>query len=386
MAVNQTGSTTPGTPPEEPQSALIEFATLLIRRGRVLVGLPLASMVAAILVSFLLPAAYTVDSRFIPEAGGSNAGRLAGLAAQFGVDIAGGDAAEPLDFYVELLESRELLRTAALTEYRFADQDGDTLHGDLVTLLGADAETADQRIRDTVEELEERVSVTTDPESRILTLTTTAAWPELALALNSRLLALVSEFNLERRQSRAASERRFLETRVAETTRDLRNAEATLERFLSDNRRYAESPQLTFEFNRLSRQVDLQRQLYTSLAQAFEQARVDEVRNTPVITVLDPPRGPAKQTSPRILVNGVLGLLLGALFAAVYVLVSELLDGARRQNPEDFERLRQVTRSFVPRIRRRAAAAPESPAEASSPAEAEARARARDGAAFVASE
>ncbi|HEX6588883.1 MAG TPA: GNVR domain-containing protein [Longimicrobiales bacterium] len=336
---------------DEKPNALIEFVSMLLRHGRILVGVPLAAMVAAVLVSFLMPARYTAGSRFIPEAGSSSSGRLAGLAAQFGVDIGAGESSEPLDFYVELLESRELLRTAALTTYRFADQEGDSVAGDLVTLLRADAETPDERLRDTVERLEELVSVTTDPESRILTLTTSAPWPELALSLNARLLELVSEFNLERRQSRAAAERRFLETRVAETTRELRDAEATLERFLSDNRRYTESPQLTFEYNRLNRQVELQRQLYTSLAQAFEQARVDEVRNTPVITVLDPPRGPAKQTAPRVLVNGVLGLVLGALLAAAYVLVRELIDGARRQSPEDFDRLRAVTRDLLPRRR-----------------------------------
>ncbi len=48
-----------------------------------------------------------------------------------------------------------------------------------------------------------------------------------------------------------------------------------------------ESP--LFEHDRLERPVSMRQELVTAMAQAYEQARVDEVRNTPVITVIDQP-------------------------------------------------------------------------------------------------
>ena len=48
-----------------------------------------------------------------------------------------------------------------------------------------------------------------------------------------------------------------------------------------------ESP--IFGHDRLERQVSVRQELVTAMAQAYEQARVDEVRNAPVITVIDQP-------------------------------------------------------------------------------------------------
>ena len=74
----------------------------------------------------------------------------------------------------------------------------------------------------------------------------------------------------------------------------------------------ANSPQLTFENDRLERQVFMRQELVTAMAQAYEQARIDEVRNTPLITVIDRPE-PAALPDPRWLLEIVLGLSLGMM-------------------------------------------------------------------------
>ena len=104
---------------------------------------------------------------------------------------------------------------------------------------------------------------------------------------------MVSHFNLLTRQTRAGAERRFVEARLQEAADSLRLVENRHKAFLQANRDFRNSPQLKFENDRLERDVQFQQQLYTSLAQSFEQARIDEVRNTPVITVLEPPDLPA---------------------------------------------------------------------------------------------
>ena len=331
------------TAPVENQRTLLDLLGLIVRHRAVLFGLPVVACITAVALSFLLPRRYAVESRFTPESENSQASRLMGLAAQFGVSLGGAQSGESLDFYAELMESGELLRSAVLTEYRFAgDGASDSLAGNLVDLLEIEGRTADERVRNAVDELDDLVAVRPDPTANIISVTTAAPWPELAVLINQRLLELVNEFNLQRRQSRAAAERQFLEARVAEAERDLIQAEAAQERFLSENRRYSESPQLTFEHGRLSRRVDLLQQVYTTLAQGYETARVDEVRNTPVITVMDEPRGPARQTAPRPLVNGLLGGLLGILLAVTIVVVREVIDSARRRDAERFEEVRQA--------------------------------------------
>ena len=301
-----------------------EYLDLVRRYRRLLIGLPMLGLAGAVVVSLIMPKRFTVESRFMPESSGPDVSRLAGVAAQFGFDLPTGETGESVDFYAELLESHDLLRNVVLTEYTVPTR-RDTLHGNLVTLLDIGGDTPAERTRNAVDVLDDLVSVRPDPGAKMVSVRTSARWPELSVAINQRILALLNEFNMERRQSRAAAERAFLESRVREAESDLTSAEGSLERFLSENRRYRESPQLTFEFGRLQRRVDLRQQVYTALAQGYEQARVDEVRNTPVITVIDEPRGPARQTAPRLLVNAFLGLLLGGFVALTYVLARELL-------------------------------------------------------------
>ena len=135
---------------------------------------------------------------------------------------------------------------------------------------------------------------------------------------------------------------------------ELRDAEAGLESFLQRNRRYQDSPQLVVEFGRLQRRVELRQQVANSLSQAFEQSRIEEVRNTPVVTIVERPEGaakPARTLRQAALVGGVLGGLatLGFIFAL------ELLRAQGELDPSSNERLReQLRRVFRFSARQRA--------------------------------
>ena len=65
------------------------------------------------------------------------------------------------------------------------------------------------------------------------------------------MLDLVSEFNLEKRQSQAAAERKFTEERSEQARTELLDAENRLQRFLQRNRDFGNDPSLTFERDRL---------------------------------------------------------------------------------------------------------------------------------------
>ena len=337
------------------QPSLIRLVAHMVRRRRLLIGLPLVAALAALGVSLLLPRLYTVEARFTPEQGRSGMSpQLAGIASQFGVNLGSlGDETESLDFYAELLESHELLRAAVLTSYGFRPQpDADSVRGSLVELLEIEADTEDEAIFEAVEELDDLVTVRADHAAGIISLEVSAPWPELSVLLGERLLDLVNRFNLERRQTRAAAERAFLDERIQEKERELRAAESDLEAFLLQNRRY-QDPQLRFQEERLQRMVDLRQQVYVVLAQELEQARLAEVRNTPVITVLDHPRPPAERTSPNYVLNVALGLLLGGLLAVGAILGGDLLRYARRTHPREFADLEAATRDAMGRAGRR---------------------------------
>src|SRR6266566_2346757 len=103
----------------------LEFVNVLLRRRRVVVGLPVAAALVTAALSLLVPATYTATTTFVPEAGrGSRVpAGLAGIASQVGVTL-GGDASQSPQFYADLVQSRELMERVLLARYAFASTRG----------------------------------------------------------------------------------------------------------------------------------------------------------------------------------------------------------------------------------------------------------------------
>jgi uncharacterized protein involved in exopolysaccharide biosynthesis len=344
--------TTPAPQGAADEMTLTDLAARLLRYPRLVVVLPLALGVAS-LVYFLLFGSYVSQSSFSPEQAQFNLSALAGLAAQFGANlrIPTGNQDESVDFYEELLKSPELLATVAYETYRFPKHEGeaDTVSLTLVELYGITGDTRDERTAKIVKRLQGRVSVSSDLRANTVALTVKAPYSELAKLINRRMLDFVNDFNLKTRQSQASAERKFIEQRMVQAQGELKAAEDSMQRFLEKNRTYQSSPRLTFEAARLQRRVDLHQQVYVTLAQAYEQARVEEVRNTPVITIIDEPELYAKRSRSPVLM-GILGLFGGLVLAMAIALGQEYLIGERERDPEGYRRLRDLWHSSMSRL------------------------------------
>src|SRR5207247_11431524 len=168
--------------------------------------------------------------------------------------------------------------------------------------------------------------------------------PYLAAQVNQRLLDLLNEFNLRSRQTRAGQERQFVEQRLEEVRGDLRKAEDRLADFMRRNRQYASSPELSFQHDRLSREVSIQQQLFVSLAQSYEQAKIEEVRNTPVISVVERPEVPARP-DPRFLgVKAILALLVGGLLGLLGAMAREFVSRRRAMEATAYDQFQEERR------------------------------------------
>jgi uncharacterized protein involved in exopolysaccharide biosynthesis len=167
------------------------------------------------------------------------------------------------------------------------------------------------------------------------------------------MVDLVNRFNLERRQSNASQEREFIEGQLSRAESALHAAEDSLRRFLEQNRNYQNSPSLRFRHERLQRRVSLRQQVFSSLSESYQQARIDEVRNTPVITVVQPPELPARPDPRQLLLKGALGLVLGGMLGVFGAFGHEMMTATRQRDPDDyaeFERLKQEARDELARI------------------------------------
>ncbi|HEV2642063.1 MAG TPA: GNVR domain-containing protein [Candidatus Elarobacter sp.] len=145
-----------------------------------------------------------------------------------------------------------------------------------------------------------------------MALKVTTPHPELSQQLASRIVDELDSLNLRTQQGRATPERQFIEQRMAIAEGELHQAENRLAAFLESNRQFA-TPQLQLDRDRLNRDVAMRQQLYTALVEAYQRARIDEVRNMPAITVLEPAEQPYAPDSRRVVSTIVIGLAFGTV-------------------------------------------------------------------------
>jgi uncharacterized protein involved in exopolysaccharide biosynthesis len=166
------------------------------------------------------------------------------------------------------------------------------------------------RVDRAVELLRKRIAASANVKTGVVSISATAKEPALARAIVERAVAAIAAFNLERRKAQAAAERDFAEQRLVEAEAELRQAENRQEQFLQGNATVV-SPRLRLEADRLGREVAMRQAVYTTLAQSYEQARIDAVRDTPVLTMIERPVVPAEPDGRGLARAVILGLFAG---------------------------------------------------------------------------
>lgn len=325
---------------------VVSFVALIVRYARAFVIAPMLAAVIAMAVGYWMGYKYVSTTVLKPQLTAISASGLASVASQFGFSLAGLGSEESLDFYVALVRSRSVLESVALTEFAFSveqEEGADRRAGTLAPLLGIEEDDPEERLKEAVEWLEDAVRVSADLDAGFVTIEVTAPGEGFSEQLGRRLLEVVSDFNLGNRQNRAQQERIFVEDRMHQARKDLEAAEQAMEAFLDSNRLFRSSPQLTFEHQRLQRRLDLQQQLFVSLSQAYEQARIEEVRNTPVLTVIEPPEGSA-EIATGLVSRGLFGFAAGLLLVATAVVLRELLARFRTSDPDEYQAVVRLLR------------------------------------------
>lgn len=310
--------------------SLVAVASVLLRRRRIILALAITLPVISGAYHLLKPRTYTVTSSFIVRA--NNQGGAAGLAAQLGVDVGGVDVSQSPIFYATLVRTPDVLMRLADSSFATSDDPKPRALADIWEITERDPRLR----RDAVVKALQTV-VTSSIPSRLdlVSVSVTTRDPLLSRELAEAMLVQINRFNLLTLQSRAGAERRFSEGRMLEVQGELRTAESALQRFLEDNRQDYLSPALTIEKSRLGRKVELLQQTYSTLATSFERARIDEVRDTPLITVIQRPMSPSLPDPRGTVSSVILMFFLGLLGGAALAFMLEALSWMRLSEDED---------------------------------------------------
>ncbi len=313
-------------------------------------GLTLASLL--LIGTFFFKRQYRATAKFSPESGsaGRVSGSLADLASQFQLDL-GSQGIKPLPYYSVVLRSdviidRVLDSKLDLPEYPST----------LWDYLEPQFSHSDSLPREKVRKwLRDRVAVTADNRATTMDLAVTLPDRRVAAVAVNNFLKALNAFNSSSRASQARARREYLEHALTMQFDSLRRTEDSLQVFLERNRSYRDSPALEFQQTRLRRQADLNQQVVSTIQRDLEAARLDEINETPILSVIDSAAPPLNTVSPKRRRTAMLGLVLGIVGLSYLVIL-----GRTQPRPRNLLalhaalRVAQLDRQLRRRIRGRA--------------------------------
>ena len=106
----------------------------------------------------------------------------------------------------------------------------------------------------------------------------------------------------------------FIENRIKLVGKDLENSEQKLKLFREQNRQIS-SPSLQLQEERLTRNVEIQKEIYLTLKQQMELANIEKIQKETIIQILDEPQVPLNASVNNLMTIVIIAGLLGFTIA-----------------------------------------------------------------------
>ena len=337
---------------EEPSVSFLDYLYVWLKWRRFILWMVGISSALALIVSLLLPKTYMASTTILPPKPETPAGLAGFSAVTASLDVFGLGKTQEVDTYVALLESRRVqesaIRTFNLQKY-------------------FEKETMDE----TLTAFSSTVDVTVTKENTV-TLSVIHEDSVQAAAIANFMIDELDRINKTLANEQAHSNRVFIEGRLANTHEQLRLSEEAMKTYqethrtlgLSEENRAAiiagaqieaqvmaleiqqESLQKNFgathpvlqglsaeidaakhrleglpavglDLARLFREVEIQTRVLTFLLPQYEQAKIQEARDTPTIQVIDRAVPPQRKYAPKrlfIVAGAAISSLILSLF------------------------------------------------------------------------
>lgn len=337
---------------EEKEINLYDY-WLVIKKSRwLIIFLFLISVILAMIISLLMPKTYRTTASILPPLGTVKMGGLETLMSVAGITGVNAQASTS-DVFVAILKSR-------------------TMADEVINSFSLQKLYKCKTRQDTQKALEKRTEVKVSKE-KVISINILDRDPQRAANIANFYISTLDRLNQNLNITAASQMRKFIEGRIEETKQSLREAEERLKSYqvghkvlaekeageaakvagelqgrliavrveLEAKKKYTTSqnpdiiklqnevtemektlislPPLETELARLIRKLKTQETVYGLLIGQYEQAKIDEARDTPTVQVLDRAIVPEKKYKPKVRINmaisGVLSLFLGVFIS-----------------------------------------------------------------------
>jgi uncharacterized protein involved in exopolysaccharide biosynthesis len=306
--------------PAEDEIRVVQLLRTVLSRWRLVAvtAIVLALLTAA--YSMTMQPLYLASTSFMPKQSAQSGlpSSLSGLATQFGVSLGAGPGGLAPRQYAAILKSRAINEQVLLSRYAKPDG-GKADSATLLDILKVGGANQAARLENGVKAVGGNTAIGVDALNGIVSLAYTSTDRDLSAAVANRFVDQLNDFN-ERTNRESARERNvFVQDQLAEAANRLNVAEKSLRDFYNANRSWNQSADLRLSEEALRRKVDVQQEVYLTLAREAEQTRIQASNDAAAITVIDRAVAPVLRSAPRrkfmVMVALVLGVVLGALLA-----------------------------------------------------------------------
>lgn len=323
--------------------SFLDIITVLAKNLRVIIFTPIFFVLYIIFyVIFFAEPTYISKSKIMSSSSGGLLSQASGFALQLGINIPIRNSEKKWN-YPEVIKSRTLARSVIKRKFKTIKFEEEK------TLLEIfnDGNLNSEVPLNTLESLGtgkllNMINVFEDKKNSIITINVSSSEPKLASDINH---AIIKELDLHQRRynkDRASETKKFIEERIVDIELELIKAEEALRDFTNSNRRIDNSPLLLLEQQRLSREVTVLTEVFTTLKQQLETTKIEEVKDANYVVVLDLPEVPLGKASPNSRLLVILALFMGLSFGILVAFINEYFEKSKSNKKNKIKEIKSI--------------------------------------------
>ncbi len=227
--------------------------------------------------------------------------------------------------YPDIVLSRRILEPL-LTKKFLTNQSKDSMM--LIELLDYEFDKEEENwyeetLQEALKEMQKSIlEVSVDKRTSLVTISANIPYDsKIASDVTNYLAAQLGYYSREVKNTQANEQYIFLEKRNTEIENDLKISEEKLKRFEEHNRTILSSPTLLLEELRLKRAVELNQAVFIELRKQLEFVKLEIIKDTPILNVLDIAIAPAKKDKPKRIIITLIAMIFTFSSFVVFPLV-----------------------------------------------------------------
>lgn len=325
----------------EEKVSINDIILIISSRIRAILIFPFSiSIIGAFYIQYFVDPSYISISKVMSSYSSSGVSSQAmGLAAQFGIGL-GSNQSEQNWFYPEVIKSRTLVKSLIKRKFNTIKYGNNKTLFDMLN-ENYDGNRNQREIEyKIVDAVIDMIKVSEDISTGIYTIQVEAFEPQFAADLNNMIIDELDKHQKAYNSSLKSEARIFIQERIFQVEKELSVIENKLKEFRDRNRRIENSPNLLLEEERLSREALVHTQLFSTLKQQLETTKIEELKDSRYVIVLDKAEAPIYRYKPKKRQFVISCWIFGLVLILLYVFIDNFFKNLPKKEKEKIRSIR----------------------------------------------